>query len=78
VITWDLRSLYDAPSTGVCEISGKYETGRFYDRDGKRIFVGNTAAPKSVDDYVRFATMLDTVKQFKRGYPKSEWTAKRV
>jgi len=45
-VTWDANTLYDHPAVGTCEISGAYETGRFFLReDGSPIFVGNTAAP---------------------------------
>jgi hypothetical protein len=75
VITWDSRSLYDPPATGVCAVSGAYETGRFYVRDGKRVFVGNTKAPEVVEDYVGFLTASGTTNSFKRGYPKREAVA---
>ena len=78
MITWNANTLYAAPATGVCEVSGKYETGRFYIKNDKPIFVGNTAAPKSVENYVEFKTALDQVNGFKRHYAKTEWTAKRV
>ena len=77
MITWDTRALYERPTVGVCEVSGAYETGRYYIRDGKRIFVGDTAAPDSVEGYVAFRTALGAVGEFKRGYSKSDrWAAK--
>jgi hypothetical protein len=78
VITWDSRTLYEAPSTGVCAITGKYETGRFFKKSGERIFVGDGAQAEAVEDYVSFVTALRTVGQFKRGYPKAVWTAERL
>jgi hypothetical protein len=73
MITWDSRTLYDPPAVGTCEVSGKYETGRYYLKDNKRIFVSNSAAPKAVEDYVDFATALAQVNGFKRGYAKKDW-----
>jgi len=79
VITWNSRTLYEKPTTGVCEITGAYETGRFYLKGGsKPIFVGNTIAPAEVDDYVGFLTAMGTVENFKRGYPKPDRVAERV
>ncbi len=78
MITWDSRSLYDPPATGVCSVSGAYETGHFYVRDGKRVFVGNTKAPEVVEDYVGFLTASGTTNSFKRGYPKREAVADRL
>jgi hypothetical protein len=78
MFTWDSRTLYDPPSVGICSISGAYETGRFYNRDGKRVFIGNGEAPDAVRDYVGFLTALRAVGDFKRGYPKSAWTAARA
>lgn len=76
---WDSRTLYEAPAAGTCRVSGKYETGRYYrDENNKPVFVGNSAAPKVVRDYVGLQTALGAVNAFKRGYSKSEWTAKRV
>ena len=72
MITWDSRTLYDPPAVGICEVNGKYETGRYYRRDNKRIFVSNTAAPKAVEDYAGFLAARGTVTQFKRGYPKKD------
>jgi len=78
VITWDSRTLYEPPVTGICEITGEYETGRFYKLDGtKRIFIGNTAAPDHVEDYARFLAMTGTVAEFKAGYPKTDRIAER-
>ena len=79
MITWNSRTLYEKPTTGQCEITGAYETGRFYLKDGsKPIFVGNTIAPAEVDDYVGFLTAMGTVENFKRGYPKPDRVAERV
>jgi hypothetical protein len=78
VITWDASTLYDAPTVGTCAVTGAFETGRWFLRDGKRIFVGETAQPEAVEDYVGFRTALGTVGGFKRGYPKTEWTAARL
>ena len=72
MITWDSRSLYDPPAVGVCEVSGKFETGRHYRKDNKRIFVCNTAAPKAVDDYAGFLAARGAVNDFKRGYAKKD------
>jgi hypothetical protein len=77
-ITWNTTTLYEPPELGVCEISGAYEPGRWYDRGGKRIFVGNSAAPEAVEDYLTFATMVGTVEGFKRGYPKKDRVAERL
>jgi len=78
MITWDSKTLYGKPATGVCAVSGEYETGRWFVRDGKPVFVGNSAAPDAVEDYVTFLTLLGQVNAFKRAYPKVEWTADRV
>ena len=78
MITWDSKSLYDKPTVGVCEITGAYETGRFYVKDGKRIFIGSTAAPEHVEDYVGFRTALGAVGEFKRGYSKSDRWEQRL
>ena len=75
MISWDSRSLYESPTTGTCAVSGAYETGRFYVRDGKRVFVGNTKAPEVVEDYAGFLTAAGTTNSFKRGYPKRERVA---
>jgi len=78
-IRWTHGTLYDDPKTGVCEVSGAYETGRMYVKeDGKPIFVGNTAAPDAVEDYAGFLTALDTVEAFKRGYPKRDRVESRI
>jgi len=79
VITWNSRTLYEKPTTGICEITSAYETGRYYLKDGKTpIFVGNTIAPAEVDDYIGFLTSMGTVENFKRGYPKPDRIAERV
>ena len=79
MITWNSRTLYEKPVTGVCEITGEYETGRLYILDGsKRIFISDTAAPGHVVDYVKFLTAMGTVQQFKAGYPKADRIAERV
>ena len=79
MITWDSRLLYEKPETGVCEVSGAYETGRYFWTDGnKRIFVGNTAAPTAVRDYIGFLTATGTVSSFKAAYPKADKIAERV
>jgi len=78
VITWDSRTLYESPTTGICAITGKYETGRFFKKDGAPVFVGDGAQADAVEDYVGFLTALRTVGQFKRGYPKAVWTAERL
>jgi len=78
MITWDSKTLYGKPEAGVCAITGEYETGRWYRRDGKPVFVGNSAAPDAVEDYVAFLTLLGQVNAYKRGYPKAAWTAERV
>jgi len=78
MITWDSSTLYDAPSVGVCSVGGAYETGRFYRKDGKRVFIGNSKAADVVHDYVGFLTALRAVGDFKRGYPKTVWTTARV
>ena len=72
-ILWNSYMLYDKPETGVCQVSGAYETGRWYVTDeNERIFVGNTAAPDAVEDYVGFLTVLGTVEEFKRGYSRRD------
>ena len=79
MITWNSRTLYGKPVTGVCEITGEYETGRLYLVDGKKpIFIGDTAAPGHVQDYVKFLAAMGTVQQFKAGYPKTDRIAERV
>ncbi len=78
VITWNSNTLYGVPTPGVCQVSGKYETGRIYIKNGKPFFVGNTEAPKCVEQYVEFLTALQQVTGFKRGYAKSEWIAKKI
>ena len=79
MITWDSRTIYEAPTTGVCQITGDYETGRYYLLDGhKPIFIGNSAAPDHVHDYVGFLARTGTVQEFKAGYPKSERIAERI
>jgi hypothetical protein len=78
MITWDSKTLYDRPTVGVCAISGAFETGRFFVRDGKRVFVGNTAAPDAVHDYVGFRAALGAVGEFKRAYSKADRWAERV
>ncbi|MFQ5844322.1 MAG: hypothetical protein ACE5JG_04960 [Planctomycetota bacterium] len=77
-VTWDSRSLYESPAVGTCAITGSFETGRWFNRDGGRVFVGDSAQPDVVEDYVAFKTALETVGQYKRGYPKSAWTARRL
>ncbi len=64
-VTWDNRTLYEKATVGTCAITGAYETGRFFTRDGERIFVGDSAQPEVVED-------------FKRGYAKKDWVAARV
>ncbi|MHC4953644.1 MAG: hypothetical protein ACYTGZ_07125 [Planctomycetota bacterium] len=79
MITWNSRTLYEKPTTGVCAITGEYETGRFYLKDGvKRVFVGNTIAPAHVEKYVEFLTAVGTVDAFKRGYSRTDRVAARV
>ena len=80
MITWDARTLYEKPTTGVCEITGAYETGRYFILDGdKRIFVGNTIAPAEVEDYAGFLTAMGTVGgDFKRGYAKRDRIEERI
>jgi hypothetical protein len=79
VITWNSRTLYEDPTTGVCEITGEYETGRFYLVDGsRRIFIGNSAAPEHVEDYAGFLAATGTVQEFKAAYPKRERIAERI
>jgi len=78
-VTWDANTLYDHPAVGTCEISGAYETGRFFLReDGSPIFVGNTAAPDVVEDYAGFLARLGSVADFKRGYAKRDRAAESV
>ena len=79
MITWNSRTLYETPTTGVCEITGDYETGRVYLIDGgKPIFIGNSAAPEHVDDYAGFLAATGTVQEFKAAYPKKELIAERI
>jgi len=79
VITWNSRTIYEKPTTGICEITGEYETGRFYLVDGvKPIFIGNSAAPDHVEDYARFLAMTGTVKEFKAAYPRTDRIAERI
>ena len=79
MITWDSRTLYEKPTTGVCEITGAYETGRYFILDDdKRIFVGNTIAPARVEDYAGFLTAMGTVEDFKRGYSKRDRVEARI
>jgi hypothetical protein len=79
VITWNSRTLYEKPVTGVCAVKGAYETGRFYLRDGvKPVFVGNTAAPTAVDDYIGFLTAMGTVQSFKASSSRADAISERV
>ena len=79
VITWNSRTLYEKPTTGVCEITGAYETGRFFILDDtKRVFVGNTIAPAEVHDYAGYLTAMGTVEDFKRGYSKRDRVEARI
>ena len=79
MITWNSRTLYETPITGICEISGDYETGRVFLVDGKTpIFVGDSSAPAHVENYVGFLTAMGTVQQFKAGYPKADRIAERI
>jgi len=77
MITWDTRTLYDEPVVGTCEISGAYETGRFYKQDGKPIFIGSTKAPTVVDRHDELVAALGAVTEFKRGYSKKGWNRGR-
>jgi len=77
MITWDTRTLYDAPAVGTCAISGAYETGRVYIRDHKPVFIGNTQAPKVIDRYDELLAALGAVNEFKRGYAKKGWNRGR-
>ena len=77
-VTWDNRTLYEKATVGTCAITGAYETGRFFTRDGERIFVGDSAQPEVVEDFMTFKTARGTVDHFKRGYPKKDWIAERV
>ncbi|MEM8883996.1 MAG: hypothetical protein AAGD14_08010 [Planctomycetota bacterium] len=82
MITWDSRTIYEKPVTGVCEITGAYETGRLYtlEENGKqkRIFIGNTAAPDHVHDYIKFLTHMGTISNFKASTPKADQIESRV
>ena len=77
MITWDTRTLYDPPVVGTCELSGAYETGRFYKRDNKPIFIGSTKAPSVVERYGELEAALGAVNEFKRGYAKKGWNRGR-
>ena len=77
-VTWDNRTLYEKASVGTCAITGAYETGRFFTRDGERIFVGDSAQPEVVEDFTTFKTAVGTVDHFKRGYLKKDWVAARL
>ena len=77
-VTWDNRTLYEKATVGTCAITGAYEAGRFFTRDGTRIFVGESAQPHEVEDFTTFKTALATVEDFKRGYAKKDWIAARV
>ena len=79
-IIWNTYTLYEKPAVGTCELSGAYETGRFFieEESNKRVFVGNTAAQESVNDYIGFLTALGTIDEFKRGYSRRERKAERL
>ncbi len=78
-VTWDAHTLYGKPAVGTCEISGAYETGRYFRKeDGSPILVGNTAAPEAVEDYVGFLTALGSVSDFKSSDAKRDRISARL
>lgn len=60
-------------------MKGAYETGRYFLLDGvKPVFVGNTAAPTAVHDYIGFLTAMGTVQSFKASSSRADAISARV